>query len=124
MAISRVYIHSSIKEEFLALYQKEMGLFGSKIGNASHSETTHGPQADVLQYERIKKFLEAGKTEGKTLIGGNAVDGEVRIGYDFSLPFITNPMRTRDISSSPPSLLTSMMTRLSRVKKSLDLFPS
>lgn len=79
IASSRVYVQSSIIKEFLGLYQSAIEAQASVIGSAHDEKTTHGPQVDRVQHEKIKKYLEVGKTEGKVLFGGSAPDREVRV---------------------------------------------
>jgi len=69
IASSRVYVHEDIaqkfKEAFVAIFK------GMKKGDPLLPETQQGPQADEIQYERIKSYLKAAKEgEGKLETGG------------------------------------------------------
>lgn len=77
IANSRIYVHESIadkfKEAFKAIFK------ASKKGDPLLPETQQGPQADEIQFERIKTFLKAAKEgKGKLELGGDAtqVDGQ------------------------------------------------
>lgn len=73
---SRIYVHRSIKEGFLKAYQANIAAFAQNIGNAQDEKTTHGPQVDKIQYDKIKQYLEVGRNEGDVLLGGSALDRE------------------------------------------------
>ena len=71
IANSRIYVHESIadqfKEAFKAIFK------AAKKGDPLLPETQQGPQADEIQFERIKAFLKAAKEgKGKLELGGNA----------------------------------------------------
>lgn len=70
VAGSRLLVHASIREAFL---EKIVASARSrKIGNPLDEKTEIGPIANRPQFERILKFIEAGKKEGATLYyGGN-----------------------------------------------------
>ncbi|KAK3704628.1 hypothetical protein LTR37_013727 [Vermiconidia calcicola] len=77
IANSRVYVHESIadkfKEAFIANFK------AAKKGDPLLPETQQGPQADEIQFERIKSFLQsASEGKGKLELGGKAtqVDGQ------------------------------------------------
>ena len=77
IANSRIYVHESVadrfKSTFLTIWK------GIKKGDPLLPETQQGPQADNIQHERIKQYLEAAKSgKGKLELGGNAtsVDGK------------------------------------------------
>ncbi|KAL4779599.1 aldehyde dehydrogenase domain-containing protein [Aspergillus varians] len=74
MANSRIYVQESIAEKFLALF-KEKFAAGASLGNPLEPATSHGPQVDKLQYERVKSYLAIGEMDGKLSMGGDAGDG-------------------------------------------------
>ncbi|KAL2824348.1 aldehyde dehydrogenase domain-containing protein [Aspergillus cavernicola] len=74
MANSRVYVQESVAEKFLALFKEKFGA-GARLGNPLEPATSHGPQVDVLQYERVKSYLSIGEKDGKLSMGGDARDG-------------------------------------------------
>lgn len=77
IANSRIYVQESIadkyKEAFKAIFK------AAKKGDPLLPETQQGPQADEIQFERIKTYLKAASEgKGKLELGGNAtqVDGQ------------------------------------------------
>lgn len=80
IASSRVYVQESIAEQFTAKYVELLG--SAKAGDPLSPETTHGPQADEIQYNRVQKFIEGGKSAGgKVLLGGKAGKMEGQDGF-------------------------------------------
>lgn len=70
-------MHSSVVQDFLPLYREAFDPNAKVIGSAHDETTTHGPQVDKVQHDKIKNYLKLGKSEGgKVLIGGSAVDRE------------------------------------------------
>lgn len=77
IANSRIYVHESVapqfKEAFKTLFR------GAKKGDPLLPETQQGPQADAIQFERVKAYLKAASEgKGKLELGGQAtqVDGK------------------------------------------------
>lgn len=75
IANSRIYVQESIadkfKEAFLAMFK------AAKKGDPLLPETQQGPQADEIQYERIKTYLKAASEgKGKLELGGNATKAD------------------------------------------------
>lgn len=77
IANSRIYVQESVaekyKEAFKAIFK------AAKKGDPLMPETQQGPQADEIQFERIKAYLKsASEGKGKLELGGNAtqVDGK------------------------------------------------
>lgn len=75
IANSRVYVQESIapkfKEAFLAMFK------AAKKGDPLLPETQQGPQADEIQYERIKGYLKAASEgKGKLELGGNVTQAD------------------------------------------------
>ena len=80
IANSRVYVQDTVadkyKEAFKAIFK------AAKKGDPLLPETQQGPQADEIQFERIKTFLQAAKDgKGKLELGGNATKDESGTGY-------------------------------------------
>ncbi|KAL4939847.1 hypothetical protein BDV06DRAFT_230798 [Aspergillus oleicola] len=74
MANSRVYVQETVAEKFLALFKENFGA-GAILGNPLEPSTSHGPQVDQLQYDRVKSYLAIGEKEGKMSMGGDAENG-------------------------------------------------
>lgn len=73
-ASSRVYVQESIADKFIETYKKVFSQ-AMRIGDPLDPSTTQGTQADEMQYERVKDFLQLGReaTDGtKLAMGGNA----------------------------------------------------
>ncbi|KAF2725120.1 aldehyde dehydrogenase [Polychaeton citri CBS 116435] len=72
IANSRIYVQEGVRDEFMETFK---ALFkAQKKGDPLLPETQQGPQADHLQWERIKGFLKTAKTGGGKLeLGGEAV---------------------------------------------------
>lgn len=69
MANSRVYVEKSVAPKFTEAFQKRFG--GLKAGDPTEKGTTHGPQADDVQYKNVLAFIEEGmKAGGKLSLGG------------------------------------------------------
>ncbi|KAL3432414.1 betaine-aldehyde dehydrogenase [Aspergillus tetrazonus] len=73
MANSRIYVQESVADKFLALFKEKFG--SAVLGNPLESGTTHGPQVDGLQYERVKSYITIGEQDGKLSMGGDAGNG-------------------------------------------------
>ncbi|KAL1846110.1 hypothetical protein Plec18167_003399 [Paecilomyces lecythidis] len=73
MANSRIYVHESIADKFLALFKEKFG--AARLGDPLDRTTTHGPQVDSIQYDRVKSYLEIGQRDGIMTLGGDAKDG-------------------------------------------------
>ncbi|TFK99662.1 aldehyde dehydrogenase domain-containing protein [Pterulicium gracile] len=121
IASSRVYVQSSIIKEFLGLYQSAIEAQASVIGSAHDEKTTHGPQVDRVQHEKIKKYLEVGKTEGKVLFGGSAPDRE---GFFIQPTVFTDAKDEATISREeifgPVSVVNTFETEEEAVRRSND----
>lgn len=75
IANSRIYVQDTVadafKEAFIANFK------AAKKGDPLMPETVHGPQADEIQFERIKTYLKAASEgKGKLATGGNATQVE------------------------------------------------
>lgn len=70
-ALSRVYVHESIKEQFVSkLINKVMGL---KIGNPLERDIYIGPLISETAFRRYAEMIGKAKTSGRVLYGGNIV---------------------------------------------------
>ncbi|KAI9931837.1 hypothetical protein ASPWEDRAFT_57897 [Aspergillus wentii DTO 134E9] len=73
MANSRIYVQESVAEKFLALFKEKFG--AAVLGDPLDSTTSHGPQVDRVQYEKVKSYLAIGDKEGAKTLGGDAENG-------------------------------------------------
>ncbi|KAK5454348.1 hypothetical protein LTS15_006348 [Exophiala xenobiotica] len=71
IASSRVYVHSSIADNFMEAMKTAMVQMG-KSGDALKAGTQRGPQADKIQFDRVMSYLNYAKDNGlKMPIGGS-----------------------------------------------------
>ncbi len=71
-ACSRVYVHESIKEQFVSKLIEKMRSF--KIGNPLSKEVYMGPLISKAALEKYTKAVEEAKQTGRLLYGGNVVN--------------------------------------------------
>lgn len=69
MANSRVYVQDTIAEKFHALFKAKFSS-SAVLGDPMHPDTNHGPQADKIQHENVRRYIEIGKKEGTLVLGG------------------------------------------------------
>jgi aldehyde dehydrogenase (NAD+) len=70
MANSRIYVQNTIADKFIALF-KEKFAKNAKPGDPTNEVTNQGPQADVLQYNHVRRLVELGKSTGRLELGGD-----------------------------------------------------
>lgn len=73
MANSRIYVHESVADKFIQLFREKFAAV--TLGNPLDPATSHGPQIDAMQYNRVKEYLDIGEKEGSLTLGGDANDG-------------------------------------------------
>jgi aldehyde dehydrogenase (NAD+) len=66
MANSRIYVQQSIKDKFIEAFTKLART--RRRGDPTDPNTSHGPQADKMQHETVKKYIELGKQEAESTI--------------------------------------------------------
>lgn len=80
VANSRVYVQESIAPKFKEAFVKMFSV--TKQGDPLAEDTAQGPQADEIQFERVKSYLQsASEGKGKLLTGGKAVKADGQGGY-------------------------------------------
>ncbi|TVY77681.1 Aldehyde dehydrogenase [Fusarium oxysporum f. sp. cubense] len=67
MANSRIYVHESIAEPFIESFKKKFQVIAA--GDPTDEKVNHGPQADEIQYNNVRSYIEMGKTSGKRILG-------------------------------------------------------
>ena len=76
LAVKRAYIHADIYdamcEELAALAQAAI------VGDGLEQGTQIGPIQNAMQFEKVKRFLDAARSDGKIVAGGQAME---RAGY-------------------------------------------
>ncbi|OJJ65368.1 hypothetical protein ASPSYDRAFT_64897 [Aspergillus sydowii CBS 593.65] len=72
MANSRIYIHASIAERFISLFKENFR--SVTLGDPTNPNVNHGPQADEVQFNIVKHYIELGKRDGKLILGEDVPD--------------------------------------------------
>ncbi|KGO61944.1 Aldehyde dehydrogenase, C-terminal [Penicillium expansum] len=75
MANSRIYVQDTIAEKFLQLFNIAFGSI--QQGNPLNPKTNHGPMADDVQFEAVKRYIASGKDSGTLAMGGASKNGFV-----------------------------------------------
>ncbi|KAL2018423.1 hypothetical protein VTK56DRAFT_842 [Thermocarpiscus australiensis] len=72
MANSRIYVHKSVAPQFVEAFKRKFAAAAAGAGDPLDRETSHGPQADEVQYRSVMTYIEEGKKSGGTLaLGGH-----------------------------------------------------
>ena len=86
-AITRVYVHESVAEEFLEKMKATIGILGPSADPLLNG-TKRGPQADKVQFERVLSYLELAKHSGIAAVMGGKREGTA--GYFIEPTILTN----------------------------------
>ncbi|PLB46580.1 aldehyde dehydrogenase [Aspergillus steynii IBT 23096] len=70
---SRIYVEESVADKFIGLFKK--AFTSSHLGNPLDPDTTHGPQIDTVQCDRVQSYIKIGCNDGTLLTGGRAGPG-------------------------------------------------
>ncbi|CAE6457605.1 unnamed protein product [Rhizoctonia solani] len=74
---SRVYVHSSIYEEFLGLMAKNAAEFEKVTGDGFKEGVSGGPIVSQTQRDKVWSYIEKGKSEGARVVtGGQKWEGK------------------------------------------------
>ena len=68
-ATSRILVQEGIYDKFVSEFKAYVAKT-SVVGDPFKDDTFQGPQVTKAQYERVLSYIEAGKSEGATLISG------------------------------------------------------
>lgn len=68
-ATSRILVQEGIYEKFISAFKNHVKTT-SVVGDPFADDTFQGPQVTKAQYERVLSYIEAGKSEGATLLSG------------------------------------------------------
>lgn len=74
MANSRIYVQESIADEFVEAFKKR--IVKIVAGDPTDPNTTHGPQADSIQFDNVRRYIEEGKKSGAIVLGESALEIE------------------------------------------------
>ncbi|GAB7353647.1 hypothetical protein MBLNU459_g4057t1 [Dothideomycetes sp. NU459] len=75
-ATSRILVQEGIYEKFIAAFKDHVKKT-STVGDPFEDATFQGPQVTKAQYERVLSYIEAGKSEGATLLSGGVPHKDV-----------------------------------------------
>ncbi len=79
-ACSRVYVHESLRDEFLRRLVKRTE--DLKVGNPIKREVFIGPVMNESAYGNFKKYADQARRDGKILSGGGVItEGDLKHGY-------------------------------------------
>lgn len=70
VAATRLYVQSSIAQQFIEKYSAKMTEAASFLGDPQDSSVKMGPLVDAGQFERVKGMIERGKQEAELVVGG------------------------------------------------------
>mgnify|MGYP000158487912 CR=1 FL=1 len=72
-AMKRLYVHADVYEEVCAALVD----YASKIpvGNGMEDGSVLGPIANQMQFDKVKRLVDAAKTKGRVLLGGEPGEG-------------------------------------------------
>jgi aldehyde dehydrogenase (NAD+) len=89
IANSRIYVQEGVADKFKKAFATAFAEF--KAGNPLDPSTTHGPQADEIQFKRVKEYLELAKQgKGKVELGGDVLKLEGGNGFFIQPTIITD----------------------------------
>jgi len=89
VANSRIYVQDTVADKFKTAFAKALADF--KAGNPLDPATTHGPQADEIQFKRVSEYLKLAKESGgKVEMGGGSIKMEGGNGFFIEPTIITD----------------------------------
>ncbi|KAI5799119.1 aldehyde dehydrogenase domain-containing protein [Peziza echinospora] len=94
VALSRMYVHTSVADQFLTKISASMLQAAGKFGNLLE-DGTHQPQVDKQQFTTVMNFIESGKKSGAQLALGGKRVGEK--GFFIEPTIFFNPPDDADI---------------------------
>lgn len=125
IASSRIYVQEGVAEKFKAAFKQAMGYF--KPGNPLDMATTHGPQADKIQFERVSEYLKVAKEQegkGKIETGGGAIKMEGGNGFFIEPTIIIDQAETartmREEIFGPVVAINTFKTEKEAIAKAVD----
>lgn len=66
MGNTRIYVHEAVADVFIEKFKKALTV---QSGDPLLPTTTHGPQVDYIQYEKIQQYIEEGKKVAEMTLG-------------------------------------------------------
>ncbi len=124
-ATSRILVQDSIYDKFVAEFKNQVHAV-SKVGDPFHDETFQGPQVTKQQYERVLSYIDAGKSEGATLLTGGEPHKDAAGGKGFFIAptvftNVTDNMRIyREEVFGPFAVIASFATEAEALERAND----
>ncbi|TCK25734.1 aldehyde dehydrogenase family protein [Pseudonocardia endophytica] len=79
VAGTRLFVHADVRDEFLGKLTDR--LRSTRIGDGFAEDTEMGPLVSQKQYDRVREYIEIGKSEATLHYGGGRPDGLDEGGY-------------------------------------------
>jgi acyl-CoA reductase-like NAD-dependent aldehyde dehydrogenase len=79
VAGSRLFVHADVRDEFLAKLVERLRT--AQVGDGFDDATQMGPLVSKKQYDRVRDYIEIGKSEATLLYGGGRPEGTPDGGY-------------------------------------------
>jgi aldehyde dehydrogenase (NAD+) len=76
---TRIYVEESFAPKFLEAFKQAVEGSVAMFGDPNDPNTMIGPIVDKHQHSRVKSFIEAGKSEGTLLTGGEPIGDKVSL---------------------------------------------
>lgn len=96
VAGTRLFVHADIKDEFLAALTER--LRQTKVGDGFADGVDMGPLISKTQYDKVREYIEIGKTEGTLYYGGGRPEGADDSGYFIEPTVFTDVTNSARIS--------------------------
>ena len=79
VAGTRLFVHRDIQDEFLSALKARLET--AKVGDSFDDSTQMGPLVSKKQYDRVRDYIEVGKSEATLYYGGGTPEGTDKGGY-------------------------------------------
>jgi len=123
IANSRIYVQDTVADRFRKTFAEVFKQI--KVGNPLDPETTHGPQADEIQFKRVTDYLKLVKEgNAKIHMGGGAIKMEGGNGFFIEptifsgLPEDAKPMKEEIFG--PVVAINTFHTEAEAIAKAVD----
>lgn len=71
---TRFYVHDKVYDKFVESYKRKLKLV--KVGDPLNKETDVGPLISKAQEEKVREYIEIGRSEGNVLLDGSGRKGK------------------------------------------------
>ncbi|KAJ5094755.1 Retinal dehydrogenase 1 [Penicillium angulare] len=78
MGNSRIYVHEAIADNFIEKFKQA---FVVQSGDPLLPGTNPGPQADLIQYNQVQRYIEEGKKVAKIILGDEPLENWPKNGF-------------------------------------------